>query len=351
MKVGARPENALEWIAQKLDLAPTPIADTHVAFTAARAIMAGTSLGIFDAIANGARSDAEIASACRTDTRATRSLLDCLVSLGYLRFTAAGRYDNAKHVKKWLLVDAPRSVRDKLLFQRIEWTFLSRLEDFVRTGTGLDLHASLDEEGWRLYQDAMRALAANTAPAIARRIPVPRGAARMLDIGGSHGLHSVALCRRNPRLTSEILELPDAIPSSREILEREGLGDRVRHRTGDALREDLGANVYDVVLVSNLVHHFSSEQNEALARRVARALRPSGVFVIADFEKTKSPGAGGAIGGTMDLYFALTSTSGTWPVTTMRAWQRAAGLVALPVRRILEMPGTVLQIGRKPKRS
>ena len=350
MKIGARPENALEWIAQKLELAPTPIADTHIALTAARAIMAGTSLGIFDAIARGARTADEIASACRTDTRATRSLLDCLVSLGYVRSTSGSRYANTKRVQTWLLTESPRSVRDKLLFEDVEWNLLAQLEDFVRTGKGKDLHASLDEAGWRLYQNAMRALAANTAPAIARRLPVPRGAKRLLDVGGSHGLHSIALCRRHPELRAEILELPDALRTSSSVLEEEGLGERVRYRAGDALRDDLGSSAFDVVLVFNLVHHFSSEQNESLVRRIAQALRPGGISVIGDMERKTGERDGDVIGATMGLYFALTSTSGTWPLATMRSWQRAAGLVPLPVRRVLEMPGFVLQIGRKPKR-
>lgn len=350
MQVGARPEGALEWLTLQLDLAPVPIADTHVAFTAARAIMAGTSLGIFDAIADGERSAESIAAACGTDTRATGALVDCLVALGYLRLTN-GRYENTRRVEKWLLARSPRSVRDKLLFQRVEWDLLAKLEDFVRTGRGLDLHATLGQEGWTLYQDAMRALAVDNAPAIARRIPLPRRAQRMLDIGGSHGLHSAALCRLHPALRSEVLELPAAMTRSRSLLEREGLGERVVHRAGDVLRDELGENAYDLVLVINLVHHFSEEQNRALSLRAARALRPGGLFVIGDIEKGAAPRDAGAIRGTMDLYFALTSTSGTWGLSTMREWQKAASLEPLRAIRLLQMPGFVLQLAQKPKRS
>jgi 2-polyprenyl-3-methyl-5-hydroxy-6-metoxy-1,4-benzoquinol methylase len=350
MHVGARPEGTLEWLAYQLDLAPVPIADTHVAFTAARAIMAGTSLGIFDAIANGGHSAESIAAACGTDVRATRALVDCLSALGYLRFRN-GRYDNTRRVEKWLLARSPRSVRDKLLFQRVEWDLLAKLEDFVRTGKGLDLHATLREDDWTLYQNAMRALAVDNAPAVARRIPLRRRAQHMLDIGGAHGLYSAALCRLHPRLRSEVLELPAAIPRASSLLEKEGLGDRVVHRAGDVLRDDLGANAYDLVLIMNLVHHFSEEQNRQLSLRVARALRPGGAFVIGDVEKKADPRAGGAISGTMDLYFSLTSASGTWPLSAMREWQKAAGLDPRRAVRLAQMPGFVLQPARKPSRS
>jgi SAM-dependent methyltransferase len=350
MQVGARPEGPLEWIVQKLDLVPVPLADTHVAFVAARAIMAGTSLGIFDAIADGAESVDAIAAACRTDPTATRPLVDCLVALGYLRFTR-GRYANARRVEKWLLARSPSSVRDKVLFQRIEWELLAKLEDFVRTGRGLDLHGSLGEESWRLYQDAMSALAHIAAPAIARRLSIPSGAERMLDIGGSHGRYSVALCRRHPNLRSEILELPAAVGGSHSPIELTGMRDRIRYRHGDVLRDEIGKDGYDVVLANNLVHHFSDAQNQKLARRVFRALRPGGIFVIGDLERSLAPRTGGALGSTMDLYFALVSTSGVWSLARMRRWQSMAGLVPCAVIRVPKMPGFVVQVGRKPKRS
>jgi SAM-dependent methyltransferase len=161
----------------------------------------------------------------------------------------------------------------------------------------------------------------------------------------------VELCRLHPALRSEVLELPAAIPCAAVILEREEMSDRVRHRAADVLVEDLGEDVYDLVLVNNLVHHFSEEQNEELAARVLRALRPGGVFVIGDLVKGETPGEGGAQAGTMDLYFALTSTSGTWRLTQLRDWQRIAGFEALRTMRLQELPGFVLQLARKPRRN
>ena len=41
-----------------------------------------------------------------------------------------------------------------------------------------------------------------------KRMPVPDGARDMLDIGGSHGYLSVAVCRRHPELRATVLDLP-----------------------------------------------------------------------------------------------------------------------------------------------
>jgi predicted O-methyltransferase YrrM len=86
----------------------------------------------------------------------------------------------------------------------------------------------------------------------------------MLDIGGGHGFFSVALCRRHPQLHSTILELPQAIKHATPLLEKEGIGDRVRHRAGNALTDDLGVDQYDLV--------FMAAAHWAKASRLSRAL-------------------------------------------------------------------------------
>jgi tRNA A22 N-methylase len=50
---------------------------------------------------------------------------------------------------------------------------------------------------------------------------VPRGARDLLDIGGSHGYYSVALCRRHPTLRAVILDLPQAVVHAETILASE----------------------------------------------------------------------------------------------------------------------------------
>jgi 2-polyprenyl-3-methyl-5-hydroxy-6-metoxy-1,4-benzoquinol methylase len=109
---------------------------------------------------------------------------------------------------------------------------------------------------------------------------VPKTARSLLDIGGSHGFYSVALCRRYAGLTATILELPEAIPTAAEILAREGMADLVVHVAGNVLEDDLGVGAYDAVLIANLVHHFDAGQNFDLAQKVARALRPGGVLLV-----------------------------------------------------------------------
>src|SRR5438270_259154 len=113
------------------------------------------------------------------------------------------------------------------------------------------------------------------------------------------------------------------------------------------LRDDLGDEDWDVVMIVQLVHHFSDEQNRELAARVARALRPGGVYAIMDAFRPKTPGEAGQVGAMLEFYFALTSQSGTWTPEEMADWQRAAGLSPKRPIRFRTTPGAGIQAAVK----
>jgi SAM-dependent methyltransferase len=348
MKIGVVAESTMEREALAANLAPTPLLETQVAFTSARAIMAAAELGIFEVLGTCERTANEVAASCRTDPKATLQLLNCLVGIGYARWQD-GKYGMLDAHRKWLLRKSPTSIVDELAFQALEWDLVGKLEDFVRTGTPLDFHGEMSAQQWRIYQDGMRDISAGPSVELAERLAIPPGARRLLDIGGSHGLHSIELCRRYPALNATILELPGAVDRASEIAAREGMGERVGHRAGNALADDLGEGTFDVVIINNLVHHFTPEQNGELARRVARALVGGGVYAIGDFLRASAPGAGGGMPAVLDLYFAVTSASGTWSADEMSSWQRGAGLLPKEPILLQSLPGWASLPAQRPK--
>jgi SAM-dependent methyltransferase len=150
-------------------------------------------------------------------------------------------------------------------------------------------------------------------------------------------------------LRSTILDLPQAVEAAAPLLEAEGMGDRVVHRAGDALTEDLGTETVDLVLIAQLVHHFSEGQNRELAQRVAAALRPGGVFAVLDEFRPRDAKQAGQLGALLEFYFALTSQSGTWAVEEIADWQRQAGLDPRRPIRFRTAPGVGIQAAVKAR--
>ncbi|WP_406070437.1 methyltransferase [Streptomyces sp. NBC_01020] len=348
MRFGLMASNPLEWLLVKFNLIARPVLDTQVAGTYVHVIMAAVKVGLFDALADGPATAEKIAAGCGTHPDSTAKLLPALAASGYLR-ARGDQYELSPLSRKWLVTTSPHAVNDKLLLQFYELGLMQRADEYLRSGKPLDFHTGMSDDVWDSYQRGMKCLTTGQTDLVAKAIPVPEGATDMLDIGGSHGAYSVALCRRHPSLSAVVLDLPDAVRHAAPLLAEEGMGDRVRHRAGNALTDDFGEECYDAVVIIGVAHHFSDEQNRELAAKVTRALRPNGVYTIAEFPAASGGGKTQQLAALRDFYFALASESGTWSPSQMASWQRAAGLRPAKTVRLAAGGGLNVQSGRKPR--
>ncbi|MBL7877479.1 MAG: methyltransferase domain-containing protein [Cyclobacteriaceae bacterium] len=346
MRLRISPESVLERIALKLNLVPTPLVHTQIYFIIARAIMAAADLNIFETIGGGSKTLDEISNTAKTHPTATRHLLDCLAGIGYIK-SSGGYYSIQSKYRRWLLRDFQSNITAKLHFQFNEWNWMTNLENYIRTGAAIEIHTKMGPSEWKDYQEGMKVLSVNAAVELAGKIKLSPTASEMLDIGGSYGLYSIELCKKYPALSSTILELPAALESVNLLTAKQGLAGRVKFKAGDAISDNLGDKVYDLILLNNVAHHFSAEENRKLAQKAARALKPGGMFGIGEFALRAKPGEGGVVASSSGLYFAMTSKSGSWSTKDINSWQKEAGLKVKKPINLLRLPGWSLLIATK----
>jgi SAM-dependent methyltransferase len=341
------PDNLVERMALLSGVLPPGIFECWFGIMLARTVMAATKLNVFESLAAGPLTTEEVAQHCDTHPRATEKLLNALVGVGCLQVLGE-RYALRRSVRSWVLKGGKNSFRDQNLLHYLEWRWWEHCEEYVRTGKPLRVHQTMTDEEWGIYQRGMRSGIEMMAHWVARHLPLPRTARHMLDVGGSHGYFSVAICRRHPRLRSTILELPEAIKHAAPLLAQEGMGERVVHRAGNALTEDLGTEEYDLVFMAAVAHHFDATTNQQLMRRIARALRPGGIVAIWEPVRQDRDGRIHQIGGLLDLFFGFFSEAGTWSRIEVASWFREAGLEALRPRSPRMAPDLALHVGRRP---
>ncbi|TAE29202.1 MAG: class I SAM-dependent methyltransferase [Cytophagales bacterium] len=347
MQLSISPDNALEWLALRADIVPWPLLHAQIMPVMSKAVLEAADKGVFEAVATGVDTVEGVAETCKLHPKATRELMGLLTAMHYFRF-ANGRFALTASARKWVLRDNPESVYGMMLFNnRVMWQWLDHMGEYLQTGKGIHYHDHLTAEQWHYYQNAMLAATGTEAKEFGRRAPVPKTATTMLDIGGSHGQHSVALCRRIPTLQSTILDLPEAIEQAAPLLARLGLGDRVQHKPGNALTDDFGTATYDVVLMSSLAHHFNDEQNRTVAQRVARALKPGGAYIVNEFIRPDPDAKPELVGGSTDLFYGMTSTAGNYSVAEIQSWQQAAGLKTGKVINYRTIPGRAMVVAKK----
>jgi hypothetical protein len=193
VKLGSLPDNMAERIALWTGVIPPGVFESWFGIMLSRTIMVATRLNVFEALAAGPLTADEVAARCETHPAATEKLLNALVSVECLRVRGE-RYALPKSLRAWVLKDGKHSFRGQILLRFLEWKWWEHCEEYVRTGRPLQVHRTMTEEEWGVYQRGMRSGIELPAEWVARKLPLPRGARAMLDIGGSHGYFSVALC-------------------------------------------------------------------------------------------------------------------------------------------------------------
>jgi 2-polyprenyl-3-methyl-5-hydroxy-6-metoxy-1,4-benzoquinol methylase len=330
-------------------LFPSPILDLMGAATF-RAVGAALDLGLFEALAAGPLSSDEIASRLAVSREGLDRLVEVLVATSYLERTGA-RLRNSKATSRWLLRDSPESLASFVaLWCGTAFDLWDGLEESIRTGRpALHMHDWLAArpDGWATFNAAMRGAAKQGADEIARRARLPARAERLLDVGGSHALFSVAFCRRHPRLRATVFDLPEALASAEQTIREQGLEARIDTRAGDMVADPFGAG-YDVVLLFNVLHYFDGERNTAILAKAATALNPGGVVVVAEQLADRAPlPLARAMVGILSLQYFATLGARVYAEAEIAGWMRRAGFAAPRRIGLRRTPGQYLLVAAR----
>jgi SAM-dependent methyltransferase len=272
-------------ILKKFNLIPVPILDVQLSICLARAIIEANNLGVFEALKGNREglSSEELAQHVAISSEGAAILLNALEKTGYLR-SRKGRYKNGPWVNRWI-TDPQSGISNFLRLQTHTWMRLSDLEVPLRTGRPVkDFHddeVTLHSERQAIYTNGMREIAHHFISEFVKRVKLPKGAKRLLDIGGAHGDYSRALVRKFPHIKATVFDLPGPISSAQQILKEEGNPEQIELKAGDIFRDDLGT-CWDVVLFANIIHLFNLKQNQRLLKRIYDMLNPGGVLLVMD---------------------------------------------------------------------
>lgn len=346
MQYGPIPTNPFERLALMSGKVPVPLMDALFSIMKARGLMAAVRLGVFEELTSNPKTVQQIADARRLDPKSLNALLRCMVWAGYLQ-QSGDRFSLSKLSRRTMVKGAKMQMTGFLEWNYTQWKIVEGMEHLLQTGQGMDFHTTMtNPDEWRWYQQAMLEVARFDAPIVAGRVPVRKGARKLLDLAGSHGLIGVTICKKHPGMRSTVVDLPSAIEHARQLAKDEGIADWVDHRSGDIHTSDLGSN-HDVAVLANILHHFLPDPNIALLKRVRDALSPDGTVAIweletPDADSRPSEGDGAA------LFFQLSSTALCYSGKEYSRWLREAGFERVRAIRPALAPRNVLVVGRKP---
>ncbi len=269
--------------------APNPglIFDTLNAFQRSAALRGAIDLDLFTPIGQGIVTAESLAAHCGADSRAVRILCDFLVVMGILTKDSAGY---------------GLTPTSSLFLDRRSSHYLGSIARFVtgphlvdafrdvpalvqRGSTLLDGAGTVEPEydGWVEFARSMAPMMRPAAEFIGRLVADrAEGPRRVLDVAAGHGLFGVAVARHNPRASIVALDWGKVLAVAEENARHAGVHDRYALLPGDAFATDFGA-AYDVVLLTNFLHHFDRPTCVSLMRKVAASLTDGGFVVTLEF--------------------------------------------------------------------
>jgi SAM-dependent methyltransferase len=297
--------------------APNPgrIIAMMTAFEQTAALSAAIELGLFTAIAKGARTVEALSAACAAAPRGVRILSDALTVHGLLT-KDEGLYGLTPEAAAFLDGAKPTYIGAAARFLASPDAFARALDDpvgWARRGGPVDrANTTPDSAVWVDFARGMATFMRPTAESLAETLSSREPAAlRVLDVAAGHGLFGIELAKRlvNARVTA--LDWTAVVEVAYENAQAAGVGARFQTRAGSAFDADLGGP-YDLILVPNFLHHFDRPTCVAFLARVAANLseaqgdRPGGAAVIVEYTPDAS-----RVAPPVPALFALTMLTAT----------------------------------------
>jgi DNA-binding MarR family transcriptional regulator len=326
---------------------PVPIFDAFAGVLLGRALMVCNSYGVFEALQDSPHLPAELAKKVGLSIQGVEVLLRTLEAGGYVK-RRGNYYRNSRVAEHWLTRKSPHYLGNLVQYFDSLFSRWVHLAETAQRGEPVKPYFEyFRDEDWATYTYGMMDLARLLMPEVLRVIQVPRTARRLLDIGGSHGLYSIELCRIHPGLIAEVLDLEEVSRVGQKIVQDLQMPSCVVHRTGDFKSADFG-NEYDIVLAFNIIHGLKRPENSSLMKKISGALNVGGTLFIMDQvrDRTNSSSLSHLIPAAVGLNLFNEIGGNAYTFSEIQGWCVEAGLVDCRFKK-LRVPGVAIIQARK----
>ena len=266
---------------------PALFFDTIGAYHRTEALRSAIELDLFSHVAAGRRTADELADACQAAPRGIRILADYLTIAGFLH-KQGDRYELTADSKVFLDRASPAYVGDAarfLLAPDMRESFQQLTAAVQRGGTAMSAEGTVSHDNpiWVEFARAMGGLMRMPAQLLAGLVGGETGRPlRVLDVAAGHGLFGIAVAQRHPQAHITALDWPNVLAVAAENAKRAGVSERHTLLPGSAFDVSWGGP-YDVVLLTNFLHHFDVPTCERLAAQAHSALAPGGRALTLEF--------------------------------------------------------------------
>ena len=304
------------------------------------------SLDVFSQLKDGSATAKELAKKCSADERGIELILIACVGLGLLD-KQGDRFSNGPIASTFLVKGAPR-YQGGIVSMFADWVSAwAKLKDAVVQGKPVvGKQHDKGEEATRTYIMGMLYRGIPQAQLLADEVPLA-GRKKMLDVGGGPGIFPIILTEKNPGLKADVLDLPQTLRVTRDIIKDFDAQERVSTKEGNYLQDPFGEG-YDVVLLSSMISQEGPEVIKNIVKKSYNAMTSGGTILIQEqfLETDKSGPLLAALIGINQLIH--TPAGRAYSAKEVADWAKEIGFEDISFRPLPEpSPFTLIQ-GTKP---
>ncbi len=325
---------------------PALIFDTLTAYQRSAALGAAIELDLFRAIGEGLSDVVSLAGRCAASERGIRILCDYLTIIGLLT-KENGRYLHTASSALFLDPHSPACIASTARFlsnPAMREPYL-HLADIVRSGrTVLPGAGTVEPENpvWVEFAHSMAPMMAPmAAPLGSILLDGLAGPMHVLDIAAGHGLFGIEIAKQNPQARITALDWASVLEVARANARKAGVMERYDTLPGSAFDVNYGGP-YDIVLLTNFLHHFDTPTCIGLLKKVHASLKPGGRAAALEFvpnEDRISP----PMAASFSLVMLASTTSGdAYTFRELEAMYREAGFDGIRSHPVPSGPHTVV---------
>ncbi len=266
---------------------PALFFETVNAFQRTEALRTAVELNLFAPLVSGGKTADELAIACQASPRGIRILADNLTIIGFLR-KQGDRYELTSDSAVFLNPQSPAylgGALEFLLTPDIRGAFSQLTKAVKQGGTAISDEGTVSHDNpvWVAFAKAMGPVMHMPAQLLANLVVgTPEESLKVLDVAAGHGLFGITVAQRFPKAEITALDWANVLAVATDNAQRAGIGDRHHGLPGSAFELDWGGP-YDVVLLTNFLHHFDEPTCVQIATKALKALKPGGRALTLEF--------------------------------------------------------------------
>jgi C-methyltransferase len=325
---------------------------TLLAYKKSALLRTGIELGVLARLAEQPATADEVARDLELAPRGSRLLLNALVCIDALE-EADGTYRLAPLAAETL--DPAREgylgEMSRILTSRWEWEAMGRLPEAVRRG-GPVIAEHVDKLDFPYFEEFAThggAVSEPTAARVAGTIydwAAQRERLHILDLACGQGVYGFTIAKQHPRARVWSVDNSEVLKVTQENAARLGVADQVETIAGDMFTLDLGGP-YDLVLITNVLHHYTPERATELLRRAAAVTNPGGKLVLVGITADDGPVRDSPDAHLFSLLMLVWTESGEAPsVGYFRRLLSATGYKDMQLHRRAELPMRIIVADR-----